>query len=52
MTGSFSTSARIISNDRLPDPITIDARNSITCTPVLRKNLPTSWRLRRWGDRH
>ena len=29
ITGRRSTSARIISNDRLPEPMTIDARNSI-----------------------
>ena len=34
MIGSRSTSDRIISNDRLPEPITTDARNSSTGTPV------------------
>ena len=29
ITGSRSTSARIISKDRLPEPMTIEARNSI-----------------------
>ncbi len=47
MTGSRSTSERIISNDRLPEPITIEARNSSTGTPHSRNTRPTSCRLRR-----
>ena len=35
MTGSRSTSERIISKDRLPEPMTIEARNSSTGTPGL-----------------
>ncbi len=46
MTGSRSTSARINSNEALPEPITMDARNSITGTPLERKMLPVSMRLR------
>ena len=50
ITGSRSTSARSISNERLPDPITIEARNSITGTPESRSARPTSCRLRRCGE--
>ncbi len=42
ITGSFSTSARIISNDRLPEPRTIEARNSTTGTPPSRSTRPVS----------
>ena len=45
--GSRSTSARIISNDRLPAPMTIDARNSTTGTPPARRSAPVSARLLR-----
>ena len=41
MTGSFSTSARTSSKERLPDPITIEARNSIVGTPDSRRMRPT-----------
>ena len=47
ITGRRSTSARIISKDRLPDPMTIDARSSTTGTPDARRMSPVSWRLRR-----
>ena len=50
MTGSRSTSARIISKERLPDPMTTDARNSMTGTPADLRISPTSWRLRRWAE--
>ena len=50
ITGSRSTSARIISNDALPEPITIDAWNSITGTPLERSILPVSARLRICGE--
>ena len=33
ITGSRSTSARIISNDMLPEPMTIEARSSMVGTP-------------------
>ena len=46
MTGSRSTSARISSNEALPEPITMDARNSITGIPLARRMLPVSSRLR------
>ena len=39
MKGRRSTSERIISNDRLPAPITIEARNSRTA-PRLAQNAP------------
>ena len=47
ITGSLSTRARIISNEALPEPITIDAWNSITGMPLERNMLPVSARLRR-----
>jgi hypothetical protein len=47
ITGSRSTSARIISKLRLSDPMTIDARSSIVGTPDSRRIRPTSWRLSR-----
>jgi len=50
MIGSRSTSVRIISKDRLPEPITTDARNSTTGTLVDLRTAPTSWRLRRCGE--
>ena len=37
ITGSRSTRARSISNDALPEPITIEARNSIVGTPDSRR---------------
>ena len=40
MTGSRSTRARINSNERLPEPMMIEARNSITCTPDARSTSP------------
>jgi hypothetical protein len=48
--GNRSTNALIISKERLPDPIIIEARNSITCTPDLRRISPTSSRLRMCGE--
>ena len=42
ITGKRSTRARIISKDRLPDPITTEARNSMTDTPEQRSISPTS----------
>lgn len=36
ITGNRSTSARIISNDKLPEPMMMDAWNSITGTPCAR----------------
>jgi len=36
-------------DDRLPDPMTIDARNSSTGMPDVRRIAPTSWRLRIWA---
>ena len=51
MTGRRSTSARIISKERLPEPSTIDARSSMTGTPDSRSRSPTSCRLRRCGER-
>ena len=51
MTGSRSTSERIISNDRLPEPSTMDARSSITAAPDSHSSSPTSCRLRRCGER-
>jgi hypothetical protein len=46
MTGSRFTRARIRSKEALPEPITMDARNSTTGTPLARKMLPVSRRLR------
>ena len=40
ITGSRSTSAWIIWNDRLPAPMTIEARNSMTGTPLARRTSP------------
>ena len=45
--GSFSTSARTSSKERLPEPMTIEARNSIVGMPDSRRTRPTSWRLER-----
>ncbi len=50
ITGRRSTRARTISNDRLPDPMITDERNSITGTVPDRRMRPTSWRLSRWVD--
>ena len=50
ITGSRSTSVRTRSNEKLPAPMTIDARNSITSSPADRRIAPTSCRLRRWAD--
>ena len=50
MTGSGSLRARIISKDREPEPMTIEARSSMTSTPAARKTPPTSRRLRRRGE--
>ena len=50
MTGSRSTSARIISNERLPAPMMIEALSSIVCTPEFRRMRPTSCLLARWSD--
>ena len=49
MTGSFSTSDRTISNEALPEPITIDARSSIVGTPDERRIRPPP--VSRRGDR-
>ena len=51
ITGSRSTNARIISNDKLPEPMMMDARNSITGTPCARNRSPTSCRLRKCADK-
>ena len=51
ITGSRSTSERINSKERLPEPRTIEARNSMTGTPLARRMSPTSCRLRKCGDR-
>ena len=43
ITGSRSTRARIISKERLPEPMTIEARNSIdleACARVTLRQLP------------
>ena len=45
--GSRSVSERTSSNERLPEPITIEARNSTVSTPVDASRRPTSWRLAR-----
>ena len=50
MTGSFSTRDRIISKDRLPDPMMMEALNSMVGTPEPRRIRPTSCLLRRWPD--
>ena len=50
MTGSRSTSHRIISKEMLPLPTTTAARNSVTGTPALRSASPVSWRDLRWSD--
>ena len=50
ITGNRSTRARMISNEALPEPMTIDVRNSITGIPDARSISPTSWRLRRCGE--
>ena len=42
--------ARTISNERLPEPMTIEARSSSVGTPDSRRMRPTSWRLRRWRE--
>ena len=42
MTGSRSTRARISSNERLPEPMMIAARNSITSIPDARRTSPVS----------
>jgi len=42
ITGSRSTSARIISKDVLPEPITIAARSSMVGTPEAARTCPTS----------
>ena len=50
ITGSRCTSERIISNDRLPAPMTIEARSSIVGMPDARSTSPTRCRLRMWAD--
>ena len=50
ITGRRSTSARIISNEVLPEPMTIDARSSRVGTPEAASARPTSWRLDRCAD--
>ena len=47
ISGSRSTSDRINSKERLPEPMMIEARNSITCTPEARSTSPVSCRLRK-----
>ncbi len=44
--GSRSTNARIISNDALPEPMMMDAWNSMTGMPLERRMFPVSARLR------
>src|SRR5213082_3513967 len=51
MTGRCSTRARMMSKDKLPEPVIIDERNSTTGTAVGRRTSPTSWRLRKCDDR-
>ena len=51
MTGSRSVRERISSKERLPEPMTIDARNSSVGTPESRRIRPTSCRLARWRER-
>ncbi len=51
ITGRRSTSARTISNEVLPEPITIDARSSRVGTPEAASVAPTSCRLARCADR-
>ena len=51
MKGSRSTRARIISKERLPDPMMIEARNSVTGMPEARRISLTSWRLCRCAER-
>ena len=50
MTGSRCTRARIISKERLPAPMTIEARNSTVGMPEARRISPTRSRLRMWAD--
>ena len=50
ITGRRSTRARIISKERLPDPMMMEQRNSRTGTPADRRSRPTSWRLRKWAE--
>ena len=50
ITGSRSTSQRIISKEMLPLPTMTAARNSVTGTPPLRSASPVSWRERRWSE--
>ena len=47
MTGRRSTSARMSSKERLPDPMTTEALNSTTGTPLSRRTSPVSRRLLR-----
>ena len=47
MTGSRSVRERIISKERLPEPSTMEARNSMVGTGDSRRMRPTSLRLRR-----
>ena len=49
--GSTSTRWRSISNEALPEPITTAARSSVHGTDPEASTWPTSWRLRRCGDR-
>ena len=51
ITGSRSDRARTSSKERLPEPMTTEARSSITGTPVEASTRPTSWRLERWRER-
>ena len=50
MTGSRCTRARIISKERLPAPMTIEARNSTVGMPEARRISPTRSRLRMWAE--
>ena len=51
MIGNLSTSALIISKERLPEPMMIEARSSIVGTPDSRRSRPTSWRVSRCDER-
>ena len=51
MIGSRSVRWRRISNDALPEPMMMAARNSVTGTPCAASSLPVCWRLARWGER-
>ncbi len=48
--GKRSVRQRMISNDMLPLPTIIPARNSVTGGPNSRSTSPVSWRLLRWSE--